>query len=223
MRPLTDRLPKPLVEVAGRTLIDRALDRLQEVACQRAVVNLSYKAEMIEAHLTARTEPAIILSHEAQPLETGGGIAHALPLLGAAPFYALNADVILVNGPREAALERLADAFDAEVMDALLLLHPVARAVGYDGPGDFSLHESGCVVRRGVAARAPYVFTGAQILHPRLFDGCPQGAFSLNRLYDRMRDESGMLPRIHGLIHDGDWLHVGDLAGLAAAQAWFAG
>lgn len=212
MRPLTDSKPKPLIEVAGRTLLDRALDDFARAGVADVIVNTHYKAEMIEAHVALRPPPpSIRLIHEAVLLETGGGIRNALPLLGDAPFFAANGDALCIDRS-QSAWRRLAAGWDAANMDALLLLVPHAQAVGYDGPGDFFLEGQGTLRRRGEAARAPYIFTGLQLLHPRLFAGAPEGAFSMNLLYD------SPLPRVRAVIHDGSWLHVGDPAGLAQAE-----
>lgn len=219
MRPFTDRLPKPLLPVAGVTLIDRALDWLVAAGVREAVVNSYYLAELLEAHLTARTQPAITISREETLLETGGGLKKALPLLRPEPFVSVNSDVICLDGSQP-ALHRLLEAWDDREMDALLLLHPVDRAVGYDGKGDFFL-DNGLLRRRRDEPSAPYVFTGVQLVHPRLFAGSPAGAFSMNVLYNRGMDADGRLHRIRALVHDGDWLHVGDPDGLRAAEAWF--
>lgn len=216
MRPLTERIPKPLVEVAGKPLIDWALDCAEDGGVTLAVVNTSYKAEMIESHIARRNAPAILVSREEEPLESGGGIANALPLLGEKAFFAINSDTICLSGTTH-PLKRLLAAWNQETMDALLLLHPRESAIGYNGAGDFFLSEGGSLRRRGEQADAPYVFTGIQLIHPRLFDGAPEYTFSINQLYDRD------LIRIHGLIHDGDWLHVGDLPGLARADAFLGG
>lgn len=215
LRPITDHLPKPLVEVAGRTILDRVLDALGDAAVARCVVNTHYLAPMIAAHLAGRTAPGAELSHEDKLLDTGGGVARALASLGAAPFFVINADILWSDGPGGAALARLAANFDAQTMDALLLLVPRQRAVGYDGPGDFMSDDRGRLRRRGGAATAPYVFTGLQILHPRLFGDCPDGAFSLNILYDRAI-ASG---RLSGIEHTGRWFHIGTQAGLELASA----
>lgn len=220
MRPLTDRLPKPLVEVAGRTLVDRALDFVVSAGIAEAVVNTSYLADMLEAHLAGRQDVRVHISREEAPLETGGGIRQALPLLGEAPFFAINSDVICVNKDAH-ALKRLAAAWDDAAMDALLLLHPREKALGFSGSGDFFLTQHGAVRWRGSDKEAPYVFAGTQLIHPRLFKDAPQGAFSIWRLSDPTKLADGTLPRIHGLVHDGDWLHVGDMAGLAAAERYF--
>jgi MurNAc alpha-1-phosphate uridylyltransferase len=159
----------------------------------------------------------VILSHEDVLLETGGGVAHALPLLGAQPFFVCNADIIWLDGARP-ALIRLAEAWDTARMDALLLLEPVGPAFGYEGPGDFFRADDGRLQRRGDASTAPFVFTGVQILHPRLFADAPDGEFSLNILYDRAQATR----RLFGLVHDGDWLHIGTPETLTAAESWFA-
>ncbi|NBX02810.1 MAG: nucleotidyltransferase family protein [Alphaproteobacteria bacterium] len=215
MRPLTDVMPKPLVPVAGKPLIDRTLDFLAGAGVTDAVVNSFYKAEMLEAYLAKRTAaPRITISREEELLETGGGIKKALPLLGGKPFFIANSDVICIDG-KTPALHRLQAAWDDARMDVLLLLHPVASAVGYDGKGDFFLREDGTPRRRTADETAPYVFTGVQILHPRLFADSPDGAFSLNVLFNRALEAR----RIATLVHDGKWLHVGDPAGVAAAEA----
>lgn len=215
MRPLTLATPKPLIAVGGATLLDRALDWMHEGGVEDVVVNTHYLEDQIHRHLASRAQPRLTISSEAaELLETGGGIAKALPHLGHLPFIACNSDTICLNGA-EHALSRLNQAWRDSEMDALLLLHPVEKAVGYEGQGDFFL-ENGRPVRRGAAARAPYVFTGVQLLHPRLFAGYPEGPFSMNLLYDRA------MPRLRALVHDGDWLHVGDPQGLAQAETWLA-
>ena len=216
MRPLSDAYPKPLVPLDGKPLIDHVLDRLAAAGVEKAVVNVHYMADRIEAHLTSRTSPAVEISDERELLlDTGGGVARALGSLGEAPFFVINADILWSDGPGGAALARLAADFDAELMDALLLLVPRERSVGYDGPGDFMSDARGRLERRGGAATAPYVFTGLQILSPRLFDACPDGAFSLNILYDRAI-ASG---RAFGIEHTGRWFHIGTPAGLELASA----
>ncbi|MBV8938870.1 MAG: nucleotidyltransferase family protein [Alphaproteobacteria bacterium] len=218
MRPLTEALPKPLIRVAGKCLIDYALDFTAAGGVGEAVVNISYKAEMMEAHLHGRTHPRVLLSREGQPLETGGGIAQALPLLQAVPFFSLNSDVIVMSGAQH-PFRRLRAAWDDARMDALLLLHPVAQAIGYGAPGDFFLNADGSVKRRRAGKEAPYVFCGVQLLHPRLFKHRPAlSAFSLNTLYNGGAGDDGTLPRVHALVHDGAWLHVGDAEGIAQAE-----
>lgn len=217
MRPLTNDLPKPLVRVAEAPLIEYSFNLLENIKIQNIVINSSYLSERLESYLRHRHGVPIVVSHEPERLETGGGVAKALPLLGKKPFYVMNSDAILLDGARPALL-RLADAWDDAAMDALLLLMPREAAFGYDGAGDF-FYENGALRRRGDAAEAPYIFTGTQILHPRLFTGCPEGAFSLNVLYDQHRDVQGRLPRIGAVIHDGEWLHVGTPDAIAGAEA----
>ncbi len=214
LRPITDTRPKPLVEVAGRTMLDRVLDSLTGAGIERCVVNTHYLAAQIEAHLAARGRPAVRLSHEQALLDTGGGVARALPHLGTEPFFVVNADILWDEGPGGPALVRLAEAFDAATMDALLLLVPRGRAVGYDGPGDFGIDGAGRLARRGTAETAPFVFTGLQVLKPGLFAGAPEGAFSLNLLYDRAIAAG----RLFGLEHTGRWFHIGTPEGLALAE-----
>lgn len=222
LRPLTDSRPKPMVEIAGRSMIDRQLDLLDAYGVERVVVNTSYLGDMLQAHLRTRPSPALYFSPEDTMLETGGGIARALPLLGDAPFFAMNSDVILLDGSGKTALQRLADAWNPEMMDILLLLQPKERAIGFEGQGDFFLEDNGVTPRRrGEADHAPYVFTGTQILHPRIFDGAPSGAFSMNVLYDRYRSANGTLGRVHAVVHQGDWLHVGDPQGVQLAEEYF--
>lgn len=213
MRPITDHCPKPLVTVAGRTMLDRALDHVAAAGVDRVVVNTHWLAEKIRHHLADR--PHITLSHEDELLETGGGVTHALPHLGDGPFYVANSDIIWTDGPRQPALDRLADAWDDGRMDALLLLQPRDSAMGYDGAGDFSLSADGVPQRRGTAASAPLIFSGVQILSPRLFRDAPTGRFSLNILYDRALAAG----RLFGLIHDGRWFHVGTPDALAPVEA----
>jgi N-acetyl-alpha-D-muramate 1-phosphate uridylyltransferase len=218
MRPLTDTIPKPMVPVAGRTLIDRVLDWMQASA-QEVVINTHYMADMLEHHLATRATPRITFSREEPLLETGGGIRKALTFLGEAPFFSANSDTLCIDGA-EPALRRLARHWDDQSMDALLLLHKVEKAVGYDGPGDFFAGHDGILRRRLAAPSAPYVFTGVQLIHPRLFRDSPDGPFSLNLLYNRGMRDDGTLQRVRAIMHDGDWLHVGDPAGLKQAEAW---
>ena len=215
MRPLTDRMPKPLVNVAGRALLDHVLDRLADAGVDTAVVNMHYKAEQIEAHLATRTRPRIVLSDErGLLLGTGGGIVKALPLLGDTPFYLINSDTIWIDGVTP-NLARLADGFDAAEMDALLLLAPTAGSIGYHGRGDFTMLPDGRLVRRTEREVAPFVYAGAAILAPALFKDAPQGEFSLTTLFDRAA-EAG---RLHGLRLEGTWMHVGTPEAIAEAEA----
>jgi MurNAc alpha-1-phosphate uridylyltransferase len=215
MRPLTDTLPKPLVAVAGKPLLDHVLDRLTDAGVEHAVVNVHYLGEKIVDHLKPRDRPKIAISDETGVLlETGGGVVKALPLLGDAPFYHINSDTIWIDGVKP-NLVRLAEAFDPARMDALLLLAPTAGSIGYDGRGDFAMTPDGVLERRGERAVAPFVYAGAAILSPRLFDGAPQGAFSLTVLFDRAI-EAG---RLFGLRLEGVWMHVGTPKAIGEAEA----
>jgi MurNAc alpha-1-phosphate uridylyltransferase len=213
LRPITDTIPKPLVELGGRTLLDHAIDRLALVGVEQVVVNVHYKAEQIEAALARRTQLRIELLREQELLETGGGVARALPLLGEA-FFVVNSDVFWLDG-RDHALSRLAAAFDPEANDAVLLLHRTAAAVGYEGSGDYFVDPLGIPRRRGEREVAPYLFAGIQLLHRRAFDGIAEPRFSLNRIYDRA-EAAG---RLRAILHDGEWYHVGTQDGLAMTRA----
>jgi N-acetyl-alpha-D-muramate 1-phosphate uridylyltransferase len=212
LRPVTETLPKPLVEINGRSLLDHALDRLTQVGVERIVVNTHYKAALVADHLARRDHPHIALSHEVELLDTGGGVARALPLLDES-FFVVNADVFWLDG-KESGLLRLAGAFDPGVMDAVLLLQRTVTAVGYAGDGDYFLDPAGRPRRRREREVAPFLFAGIQLLHRRLFEGVPQPVFSLIRLFDRA-EKAG---RLHAIVHDGEWYHVGTPAGLAATR-----
>jgi N-acetyl-alpha-D-muramate 1-phosphate uridylyltransferase len=215
MRPLTDRMPKPLVRVGGRALIDYVLDRLADAGVERAVVNVHHFADQIERHLDGRQRPHVIISDEREHLlDTGGGIVKSLATLGDEPFFVVNADTIWIEGVRP-NLERLAAAFDPATMDALLLLAPTATSIGYEGRGDFALATDGRLRRRGERDIVPFVYAGAGILAPGFFDNAPAGPFSLTRLFDRAEAES----RLHGLRLEGLWMHVGTPAAIAEAEA----
>jgi MurNAc alpha-1-phosphate uridylyltransferase len=215
MRPLTNTLPKPLVAVAGKPLIDHVLDRLADSGVERAVVNVHYLADLLERHLKDRSSPKIAISDERDALlETGGGVVRALRLLGAAPFFHVNADTIWIDGVRP-NLDRLAEAFDPSTMDALLLLAPTAASIGYGGAGDFTMATDGRLERRTEREVAPFVYAGAAVLRPELFKDAPAGAFSLTRLFDRAADAG----RLHGLRLEGVWMHVGTPEAIKDAEA----
>jgi hypothetical protein len=214
LRPLTDTVPKPMVKVAGKPMIDTVIDRLAAIGVAEIVVNTHHLAEVIESHLKTRPQPRIAFSREQDILETGGGIKKALPLLGDRPFYVVNGKIIWLNGKVD-ALIRLAESWDDTRMDGLLLLQPTVSAVGYSGPGDFHIDQLGRVRRRRECEVAPFVYAGIQILHPRLFEGAPDGAFSLNVLYDRAIESE----RLYGLRHDGEWFHVSTPQQLAEVEA----
>lgn len=216
MRPLTRTRPKPLIRVGGRPLIDWVIDHLADAGVGTAVVNVHYLADQLEAHLKRADERLrIMISDEReQLLETGGGVAKALPLIDADPFYVINADNLWVDGAAN-ALRQLASQWDDSVMDALLLLVPYARAEGYEGAGDFHMDQMGRLRRRVERRLAPYVFSGIQILSKRLFTDLPEGPFSLNLLYDRAM-EAG---RLFGAQHAGLWYHVGTASAIEETEA----
>ena len=215
MRPLNGQLPKPLVAVGGKSLIDYALDRLAAAGVERAVVNVHHLADAIERHLAARKRPQIVISDErGELLGTGGGIAKALPKLGDAPFFLVNSDTVWLDGVKS-NVGRLAAAFDPAVMDALLLLAPTTDSLGYEGRGDFTMLPDGRLRRRGEREVAPFVYSGAAILSPALFAGAPAGAFPLTLLFDRAAERG----RLFGLRLEGVWMHVGTPEAVAAAEA----
>jgi len=219
MRPLTETTPKPLIPVRGMPLIDRILDRLAAAGVEVATVNVFHLREMLESHLVARESgPRLVLSPEAELLETGGGVAQALTVpdsgLAQGAFYVVNGDVLWLDG-LEPALARLCDRWDPDEMDGLLLLNRTVSAKGYDGTGDFAMDPIGKLRRRREWEVAPFMFTGIQILHPRLFDGEPIARYSLNRLYDKAMEAE----RLFGVLHDGLIWHVGTPDGLAVAEA----
>ncbi len=214
MRPVTVTTPKPLVEVAGRSLIDRALDRLERAGVERVVVNVHYLAELIRVHVGRRGQPDVVISDEtAKLLDTGGGIAKALPHLGDDPFYLLNSDSFWIEGARP-NLEWLSNAWRDDDMDALLLVASTVRAVGYHGRGDFRMDPAGRLIRRPEREVAPFAYAGAAILHPRLFDGRTAEPFSLNLLFDQALDAG----RLFGVRMDGLWLHVGTPEAIGEAE-----
>jgi MurNAc alpha-1-phosphate uridylyltransferase len=214
MHPLTDARPKPLVQVSNKAIIDHVLDRLEQAGVKTAVVNLHHFADLLETHLKARRRPRILFSDErARPLGTGGGIAHALPLLGAHPFLVVNSDSLWLEGPSP-NLVRLVHAYDERRIEALLLVAATANSVGYDGRGDYALEPDGRLRRRGERKIAPFVYTGAAVLSPKLFAKAPQGAFSLTRLFDAA-EKAG---RLYGLRLEGTFLHVGTPEAVALAE-----
>jgi len=215
MRPLTDRMPKPLVQVDGETLLDHVLDRLAAVGVEEAVVNVHHFADQIERHLATRRHPYVIISDERERLlDTGGGVVKALGALGQAPFFHINSDTIWIEGVRP-NLARLAAAFDPSSMDGLLLLAPTASSIGYEGRGDYALGADGRLRRRGEREIVPFVYAGAAIFSPALFAEAPAAPFSLTKLFDRA-EQAG---RLHGLRLEGLWMHIGTPAAIAEAEA----
>lgn len=214
MRPLTNTIPKPLVPLAHKPLIDHVLDRLASAGIKRAVVNIHYLADKLEKHLAHRTAPKIILSNERdEVLDTGGGALRALPKLGAEPFVIHNSNSVWIEG-LGSNLERLLDAWDEKEMDSLMLVAPLAASIGYDGLGDFQMDPTGRLTRQSGPRLAPFVFAGVSIAHPRLFDNAPKGPFSLNKLWDRAIEKG----RLYGLRLEGIWMHVGTPEALKEAE-----
>jgi len=215
MRPYNGNVPKPLVAIGGKSLIDYALDRLADAGVERAVVNVHYLAEVLEQHLASRTKPQIVISDErGMLLGTGGGIAKALPKLGDAPFFLVNSDTLWVDGVKP-NFARLADAFEPAAMDALLLLAPTTGSIGYQGGGDYAMLPDGRLRRRTSGETVAHVYAGASILSPRLFEGAPAGEFPLTLLFDR----AGERGRLFGLPLEGRWMHVGTPEAVAEAEA----
>jgi len=214
MRPLTLHTPKPLIPVMGIPLLDRLLDRLADWGIAEAVLNVHYLAPVLRDHVRGRDRPRIVISDETDALlETGGGLARALPLLGDDPFFVMNGDVLWGDGP-QSTLSRLWAAFDPARVDFVLLLQPAAKATGYEGAGDFSINPAGVPVRRGVSHVAPYVYTGVLITHAAAFADTPPGAFSLNLLFDRALARG----RLGALVHDGAWYHIGTPQAVLATE-----
>ena len=204
MRPLTATMPKPMVRVAGKPLIDHTLDRLADAGVVRAVINVHYLADALEAHVTGRANPKVTISDERDALlETGGGMIKAQGLLPD-PFFCLNSDNIWLDGPRNAFAD-LSMLWDAERMDALVLVVPHKRAANFDGPGDFHLDAAGKVSRRQPGRIAPFIYTGIQLVSHRLLRDAPEGKFSTNILWNRAIEEG----RLFGLPFTGDWFEVG--------------
>jgi N-acetyl-alpha-D-muramate 1-phosphate uridylyltransferase len=215
MRPYNGQIPKPLVEIGGKSLIDYSLDRLADAGVDRAVVNVHHLADAVERHLAARRRPQIVISDERRELlGTGGGIAKALPELGDKPFFLVNSDTVWLDGVKP-NFTRLGEAFDPAIMDVLLLLAPTTNSIGYSGRGDFAMLPDGRLRRHRENEVVPFVYAGAAVLAPALFADAPSGAFPLTSLFDRA-DAGG---RLFGLRLEGVWMHVGTPEAVAAAEA----
>jgi MurNAc alpha-1-phosphate uridylyltransferase len=218
MRPVSEARPKPLVTVAGRTLLDHVLDRLIDAGIECVVVNIHYRPDMIREVLARRSEVEIRISDETDKLlDTGGGIAKALHYFEGEAFLTHNADSLWTDGMGN-TLAHMGRRFDEAQMDALMLVAPTVSALGYFGRGDFVMNEEGLLARREEACVAPFVWAGVQIVHPRLFDDCPKGPFSTNVVWNRAIERG----RLYGTRHDGVWMHVGCPEGLRQAEAFLA-
>jgi MurNAc alpha-1-phosphate uridylyltransferase len=219
MRPLTLTMPKPLVPLAGRALVDHVLDRLAQAGVKTAVVNVHYLHDLLEAHLATRKDkpPEIVVSDErSMLLDTGGGAKKALPLLGRGPFFIHNADSVWSEGAAP-ALPRMLKLWNPAAMDCLLLLAPVATSIGYGAKGDFAMAPDGKLARRGERHVVPFAFAGVSLCDERLFKDSPDGRFSLNLLWDRALAKG----RLYGMRLDGTWMHVGTPEALAEAETSF--
>ena len=216
MRPLTATRPKPLVRVAGKPLIDHSLDRIEAAGISHVVVNVHYLADALEAHLAKqkRSFTLAVSDERGELLETGGGMVKALPLLKGDPILIVNSDNIWTDGPQD-SIRNLARHWDGDRMDALLLVIRQASATGHGGKGDFHMDPSGKLSRRKPGRVAPFVYTGIQLISPRLLVGAPDGPFSTNLLWDRAIAAG----RLYGLSHMGQWFDVGPPASIAPTEA----
>ena len=212
MRPLTDTMPKPLIPVGGVSMLERSIAHLKDYGISNIVVNVHYLAEQIVERLQGQVKIIV----EDRLLDTGGSVKNALPLLGDGPFFVLNGDGLWRDGPGEATLSRMEGRWDFERMDALLLMHSLHKVVGREAKdrGDYFIEPRGRLRYRGQAPLSPYVFASVSLCHPRLFRDSPDGPFSLLQLWHRAEAEG----RLHGMIHDGDWFHIGTPQALAAAE-----
>jgi len=205
MRPLTNDRPKPLVQVMGKALIDHAIDRLVAAGVTLIVVNAHYKSDQLKAHLAARKDVEIRISDEHDEiLGTGGGIVKALPNFEGEPFFVLNSDSVWVEGMGH-ALERMQERWNADEMDALLLMASMVTALGFEGGGDFNMDSEGHLTRVADRRVSPFAYPGVQIVHPRIFGNAPQGSFSMNVLWNVAIEKQ----RLYGIRLDGVWMHVG--------------
>jgi MurNAc alpha-1-phosphate uridylyltransferase len=216
MRPLTNDRSKALVEVGGRALIDHMLDRLRDAGATRFVVNVHAFADRLEAHLKARTDLDIVISDERDALlETGGGLKKAAPLLGTDPIWVANIDSVWIEDHESRALKELAAAWDGAAMDAILLLARMDRTTGFDGAGDFFMDGDNRLTFRNAAAAAPLNYMGVHITRPGIVGDVPEDAFSLSRIWRQSAPQG----RLHGVLMEGDWMHVGDPAARDVAEA----
>ena len=218
MRPLTNDRPKPLVQVAGKALIDHAIDRLAAAGVKLIVVNAHYKSDQLKAHLAKRKDVEIRISDEHDEiLGTGGGILKALPNFEGEPFFVINSDSVWVEGMGR-ALDRMKERWNADEMDALLLMASMVTAMGFEGTGDFNMDSEGHLSRVPEHRVSPYAYPGVQIVHPRIFDNAPRGSFSMNVLWNLAIERK----RLFGIRLDGVWMHVGTPDAVKDANAFLA-
>jgi MurNAc alpha-1-phosphate uridylyltransferase len=218
MRPLTNDRPKPLIEIAGKALIDHSIDRLVASGVKLVVVNAHYRADMLRAHLARRKDVEIRISEESDEiLGTGGGILKALPNFGDEPFFVLNSDSVWVEGMGH-ALDRMKERWDGDSMDALLLMASMVTAIGFEGSGDFNMDAEGRLTRAAEKRLSPFAYPGVQIVHPRIFAPAKPGNFSMNVLWD-IAIGSG---RLYGIRLDGVWMHVGTPEAVEEAERFLA-
>jgi len=203
LKPYTDLLPKPLVEVDGTPLIKHALNHLDKAGVKNVTVNLHYLADLLEMRLSQYDGPSITISKETKLLDTGGGIKNALNTMGEAPFYIISGDSLWTNGPDKPALERMADTWDPDKMDLLLLLQPVSRMVLTQGIGDYDIGPDGKAIR-SPDKKGAHMWTSIRICKPELFKNTPDTPFSFLEIMDKA-EKNG---RLYGLIHDADWHHI---------------
>jgi N-acetyl-alpha-D-muramate 1-phosphate uridylyltransferase len=214
MRPLTNTTAKPLLTLGNRALLDHALDRLVDAGVETVAVNAHWQADAVAAHLARRpAPPRTVLLREQHLLETGGGVRAALAILGADPFFVVNGDAFWLNGPLSALL-RLAAVFDHQSVDGVLLVHRTSQVRADVGPGDFALDKWGIPRRRKEREIVPFIYAGVQLIHPRLLNGMPEGAFSMNRAWDTALAAG----RLRAVVHDGIWFHLSTPADLAQAE-----
>ena len=215
LRPLTATRPKPLVEVAGKPIIDYGLDKLRAAGVSNAVVNLHYLGDQLQAHLQSRKDFTFQFSHEPDgPLETGGGTQRALPMLGSAPFFLINGDSFWIDGA-EPNFSRMSQLWDGSKMDILLLLAATVDAVGYKGLGDFDMDADGRLRRRAEGRATGFVYAGAAIFDPAIFASQTEANYSLNKLFDLAIERD----RLYGLRLDGIWLHISTPPDVGSAES----
>jgi N-acetyl-alpha-D-muramate 1-phosphate uridylyltransferase len=215
LRPLTEHTPKPLISIGGTTMLDHALDQLVAAGVEKCVVNSHYLADQIHKHLEGRSQPEITISHESELLNTGGGIANALSYFNNEPFFVLNAD-IWWKDLQKSCLKKLEDMWETSKMDALLLLVPREKGIGFEGPGDYFLASDGLLKHRGNEPLAPYIFPGISILHPRLFANQKIHPFSVVMLFHKAQEQG----RLYGMVYDGQWGDMGTLESLKIIEKY---